>query len=92
MSNSTSQRNAVTSATGPLFITVLAIVGLLAILSFTSKLEEYEVLSFLVPYESAISVVVVAILGHIGVQSGTKWVTPLPRGKRLRTSPELSGS
>ncbi len=42
MSNSTSQRNAVTSATGPLFITVLAIVGLLAILSFTSKLEEYE--------------------------------------------------
>ena len=74
MSKSTSQRNAATSATGPLFITVLAIVGLLAILSFTSKLEEYELFSFLVPYESAISVVVVAILGHIGVQSGTKWV------------------
>ncbi|MXY95635.1 MAG: mechanosensitive ion channel family protein [Caldilineaceae bacterium SB0670_bin_27] len=74
MSDSTSQPTALTSTTGPLFTTVLAIIGLLAVLSFTSKLETYEFFNFLLPYESAISVVVVAILGHIGVQSGTKWV------------------
>lgn len=37
-------------------------------------MEDYAFFGFLVPYENAISVVVVAFLGHVAVQSGTKWV------------------
>lgn len=74
MSASTSRPTATSSAAGALFTTVLAVVALLALLSFTSKLEEYEFLGFLLPYENAISVVLVALLGHIAVKSGTKWV------------------
>ena len=74
MLDSTGQPTSTSSPAGPLVTTVLAIVGLLAILSFTSKLEDYALFGFLAPYENAISVVVVAFLGHVAVQSGTKWV------------------
>ena len=74
MLHSTGQPTPTSSTAAPLVTTVLALVGLLAILSFTSKLEDYAFFGFLVPYENAISVVVVAFLGHVAVQSGTKWV------------------
>lgn len=37
-------------------------------------MEEFEFLGFLVPYENYISIALVALLGHVAVQSGTKWV------------------
>ncbi|MCY4080806.1 MAG: mechanosensitive ion channel family protein [Caldilineaceae bacterium] len=87
MLDSTGQPTSTSSTTGPLVSTVLALVGLLAILSFTSRLEDYEFLGFLVPYENAISVVIVAFLGHVAVQSGTKWVYTI---SQRRTSEDVA--
>lgn len=98
MLDSTDQPTSTSSTAGPLITTVLALVGLLAILSFTSKLEDYALFGFLVPYENAISVVVVAFLGHVAVQSGTKWVytvsqrrTPEDVARTLRVIARLLG-
>ena len=87
MLDSTGQPTSASSTAGPLVSTVLALVGLLAILSFTSRLEDYEFFGFLVPYENAISVVVVAFLGHVAVQSGTKWVYTIAQ---RRTSEDVA--
>ena len=74
MSVSTSQSETNASPTLPLLTTVISILVLFALLALTSKMEEFESLSFLVPYENYISIALVAILGHVAVQSGTKWV------------------
>ena len=74
MSVSTSQSETNASPTLPLLTTVISILVLFALLALTSKMEEFESLSFLVPYENYISVALVALLGHVAVQSGTKWV------------------
>lgn len=87
MLDSTGQPTSTSSTAGPLVTTVLALVGLLAILSFTSRLEDYELFAFLVPYESAISVVIVAFLGHVAVQSVTKWVYTI---SQRRTSEDVA--
>ena len=87
MLDSTDQPTSTSSTAGPLITTVLALIGLLAILSFTSKLEDYPFFDFLVPYENAISVVVVAFLGHVAVQSGTKWVYTV---SQRRTSEDVA--
>ena len=87
MLDSTDQPTSTSSTAGPLVSTVLALVGLLAILSFTSRLEDYAFFSFLVPYENAISVVVVAFLGHVAVQSATKWVYTI---SQRRTSEDVA--
>ena len=62
------------STTLPLIVTVVSAVALFVLLGFTSKVGEYELLSFLLPFENYISVAVVFILGHITVQFGTKWI------------------
>ena len=87
MLDSTGQPTSTSSTAGPLVTTVLALVGLLAILSFTSRLGDYEMFGFLVPYENAISVVIVAFLGHVAVQSGTKWVYTI---SQRRTSEDVA--
>ena len=74
MSVSTSQSETNASPTLPLLTTVISILVLFALLALTSKMEEFESLSFLVPYENYISIALVALLGHVAVQSGTKWV------------------
>ena len=74
MSASTSQPESSASPTVPLLTTVISVLVLFALLALTSKMEEFEVLGFLVPYENYISVALVVLLGHIAVQSGTKWV------------------
>ncbi len=74
MSVSTSQPESSASPTVPLLTTVISVFVLFALLALTSKMEEFEVLGFLVPYENYISVALVVLLGHIAVQSGTKWV------------------
>jgi len=74
MSVSTSQPESSASPTLPLLTTVISVLVLFALLALTSKMEEFEVLGFLVPYENYISVALVVLLGHIAVQSGTKWV------------------
>ncbi len=74
MSVSTSQPETNASPTLPLLTTVISILVLFALLALTSKMEEFEFLSFLVPYENYISIALVALLGHVAVQSGTKWV------------------
>ena len=74
MSDSTSQPTSYASPTLPLLATVVYVVVLLAVLAFTSNLEEYEFLGFLVPYENIISIALVALLGHGAVQAGTKWM------------------
>ena len=87
MLDSTGRPTSASSPVGPLVSTVLALVGLLAILSFTSRLGDYEMFGFLVPYENAISVVIVAFLGHVAVQSGTKWVYTI---SQRRTSEDVA--
>ncbi len=74
MSDSKSQPTANASPTLPLITTVVTVVGLIVLLAFTAKIEEYESVGFLVPYKEFISVGLVALLGHLAVQSGTKWV------------------
>lgn len=74
MSVSTSQSETNASLTLPLLTTVISILVLFALLAVTSKMEEFASLSFLVPYENYISIALVALLGHVAVQSGTKWV------------------
>ena len=74
MSASTSQPESSASPTVPLLTTVISVFVLFALLALTSKMEEFEVLGFLLPYENYISVALVVLLGHIAVQSGTKWV------------------
>ncbi len=74
MSVSTNQPESSASATLPLLTTVISVLVLFALLALTSKMEEFEALGFLVPYENYISVALVVLLGHIAVQSGTKWV------------------
>ena len=74
MSVSTNQSESSASATLPLLTTVISVLVLFALLALTSKMEEFEALGFLVPYENYISVALVVLLGHIAVQSGTKWV------------------
>lgn len=92
MSDSTSQPTALTSTTGPLFTTVLAIIGLLAVLSFTSKLETYEFSASYcrtrAPYQ-LLSSRFWGISAYNPVPSGC---TPLPKGEPLRMLPELCGS
>lgn len=74
MSNGKSQPTSYVSTTLPLVVAVVATVALFALLGFTTKMGEYEFLAALLPYDNYISVAVVFILGHIAVQSGTKWV------------------
>ena len=74
MSVSTSPSETNASPTLPLLTTVISVLVLFALLALTSKMEEFEFLGFLVPYENYISVALVVLLGHIAVQSGTKWV------------------
>ncbi len=74
MSVRTSQPESSASPTLPLLTTVISVLVLFALLALTSKMEEFEALGFLVPYENYISVALVVLLGHIAVQSGTKWV------------------
>lgn len=89
MSNSTSQPTKNASITLPLLTVVISVIGLFALLAFNSSLEEGEALGFLVPYKNYISVGLVALLGHMAVQAGSRWVYVVAE---MRASEDVAGS
>ena len=84
MSESKSQPTANASPTLPMITTIVSVVALIVLLAFTAKMEEYELLGFLVPYEAYISAGLVVLLGHMAVQSGTKWAFAIAQ-RRIST-------
>ena len=74
MSDSTGQPSSYASPTLPLLLTVIAVVGLVTLLVFTARIEEYGPIGFLAPYKDFLSIGFVALLGLSAVQTGTKWM------------------
>ena len=74
MLDSTDQASGDASPTLPLLLTVVTVVGLVALLVSTARIEEDGPIGFLVPYKSYLSIGFVVVLGLSAVQTGTKWV------------------
>lgn len=89
MSDSTSQPTTFASRTLLLLLTVVLVVGLVALLIFTARIEEEGNVGFLVPYKDYLSIGLVALLGLSAVQSGTKWVFAVVQA---RMSSDVAGA
>ena len=89
MSDSTDQPSNGPSPTLPLLLTVVAVVGLVALLVFTTRIEEDGFIGFLAPYKDYFSIGFVTLLGLSAVQTGTKWVFAVAQ---RRTSSDVAGA
>ena len=74
MSDSTDQPGSVASRTLTLLLTVTILVGLVALLVFTARIEEDGPIGFLAPYKDYLSIGFATLLGLSAVQTGSKWV------------------
>ncbi len=89
MPDSTSQPTTNPSPTMPRLLTIISVVGLIAILIFIARIEEDGVAGFLVPYKDSLSAGLVVLLGILAVQTGSKWVYAIAQRK---TSSDVAGT
>ena len=89
MLDSTDQTSSDASPTLPLLLTVVIVVGLVALLVFTARIEEDGPIGFLVPYKDYLSIGFVALLGLAAVQTGTKCVFAVAQ---RRMSSDVAGA